>query len=236
MAIHQHHDPVLLITWRAVGRTSSPAILTSPVLLFGSSCRSIFLPTNRCARPASWDSSWGFIGVVIITIRRATGTGRRSLAVRPAGRGVHNASARSISRRNRPDLAPMIPAVFQVTFAVDDHRTVALLFEHRDGARTPRQSSPSVVGISARPADWWFRPFAHWARRGRRSSPTSSGGRITLGDPCSRSPSSARTSRDRAVIAGVGLVNSRFGRRGRSVACRRSRRHSTRVSRAWLLD
>ena len=73
----------------------------------------------------------GFIGVVIITSRGLTGAGSSvtgELAL--LGAAFSYACGAVYSRRNVRGLAPMIPAVFQVTFAAIITGTLALLFEH----------------------------------------------------------------------------------------------------------
>ena len=109
----------------------------------------------------------GFIGVVIITSRGLTGAGSSvtgELAL--LGAAFSYACGAVYSRRNVRGLAPMIPAVFQVTFAAIITGVVALLFEHPWTATPmPRRSSRSCGSGSSGP-DWPIWPSSgcssHW--------------------------------------------------------------------------
>ena len=73
----------------------------------------------------------GFIGVVIITSRGLTGAGSSVIGeLALLGAAFSYACGAVYSRRNVRGMAPMIPAVFQVTFAAIITGSFALLFEH----------------------------------------------------------------------------------------------------------
>src|SRR6185503_18533655 len=125
MAVINITIPFLLITWAEQSVESSlAAILTSPVPLFAIVLSAIFLADE----PIRVN---GFIGVIIITSPGLTGAGSSvtgELALLAAA--FSYACGAVYSRRNVRGLAPMIPAVFQVTFAAIITGVIALLFEH----------------------------------------------------------------------------------------------------------
>ena len=113
----------------------------------------------------------------------------------------------------------MIPAVFQVTFAAIITGTVALLFEHPWTARPDAEAIFSILwlGILGSGLAYLavFRLFAHWgATRTTLVAYLIPVVGIVLGYLVLQEPIDARIILGTGlVIAGVGLVNSRFGRR-----------------------
>ena len=113
----------------------------------------------------------------------------------------------------------MIPAVFQVTFAAIITGTVALLFEHPWTASPDAEAIFSILwlGILGSGLAYLavFRLFAHWgATRTTLVAYLIPVVGITLGYLVLQEPVDARIVFGTAlVIAGIGLVNSRFGRR-----------------------
>ncbi len=132
MAIINITIPFLLITWAEQSVESSlAAILTSPVPLFAIVLSSLFLADEPMRVNGVVGLVVGFIGVVIITSRGLTGAGSSVIGeLALLGAAFSYACGAVYSRRNVRGLAPMIPAVFQVTFAAIITGTVALLFEH----------------------------------------------------------------------------------------------------------
>ena len=132
MAIINITIPFLLITWAEQSVESSlAAILTSPVPLFAIVLSAIFLADEPMRVNGVVGLIVGFIGVVIITSRGLTGSGSSVTGeIALLGAAFSYACGAVYSRRNVRGLAPMIPAVFQVTFAAIITGTVALLFEH----------------------------------------------------------------------------------------------------------
>ena len=111
--------PFLLITWAEQSVESSlAAILTSPVPLFAIVLSSLFLHDEPMRVNGVVGLVVGFIGVVIITSRGLTREGF-SVAGEIAllGAAFSYAAGAVYSRRNVRGVPPMIPAVFQVTFA-----------------------------------------------------------------------------------------------------------------------
>jgi drug/metabolite transporter (DMT)-like permease len=221
MAIVNITIPFLLITWAEQSVESSlAAILTSPVPLFAIVLSSFFLPDEPMRVNGVVGLVVGFIGVVIITSRGLTGEGS-SLAGEIAllGAAFSYAAGAVYSRRNVRGIPPMIPAVFQVTFAALITGTVALLFEHPWTAQPDPQAIFSILwlGILGSGLAYLavFRLFAHWgATRTTLVAYLLPVVGIVLGYLVLDEAVDARLIIGTAlVIAGVGLVNSRFGRR-----------------------
>jgi drug/metabolite transporter (DMT)-like permease len=213
--------PFLLITWAEQSVESSlAAILTSPVPLFAIVLSALFLPDEPMRINGLVGLIVGFIGVVIITSRGLTGTGS-SLAGEIAllGAALSYAAGAVYSRRNVRGLAPMIPAVFQVTFAALITGTIALLFEHPWTATPDAQALFSILWLGLLGSGvaylFVFRLFAHWgATRTTLVAYLLPVVGIVLGYVFLQEPVDGRLIIGTAlVIAGVGLVNSRFGRR-----------------------
>ena len=123
------------------------------------------------------------------------------------------------SRRNVRGLPPMVPAVFQVSFAAIIVGILALLFEHPWTATPDAEAIFSILwlGILGSGLAYLlvFRLFANWgATRTTLIAYVIPAVGIVLGYLVLDEPIDATDHRRHAlVIAGVGLVNSRFGRR-----------------------
>src|SRR4051794_27906363 len=124
--------PFLLITWAEQSVESSlAAILTSPVPLFAIVLSALFLPDEPMRVNGLIGLIVGFVGVVIITSPGLTSgdssvTGELALL----GAAFSYAVGAVYSRRNVRGLPPMVPAVFQVSFAAIFVSVLALLFDH----------------------------------------------------------------------------------------------------------
>jgi drug/metabolite transporter (DMT)-like permease len=213
--------PFLLITWAEQSVESSlAAILTSPVPLFAIVLSALFLPDEPMRVNGLIGLVVGFIGVVIITSRGLTG-GASSVAGEIAllGAALSYAAGAVYSRRNVRGLAPMVPAVFQVTFAMLITATIALLFEHPWTATPDLQAVAAILWLGLLGSGvaylFVFRLFAHWgATRTTLVAYLLPVVGIVLGYVFLQEPIDARIIFGTAlVIAGIGLVNSRFGRR-----------------------
>jgi drug/metabolite transporter (DMT)-like permease len=213
--------PFLLITWAEQSVESSlAAILTSPVPLFAIILSSLFLPDEPIRVNGVVGLVVGFVGVIIITSRGLTGAGSSvSGEIALLGAAFSYACGAVYSRRNVRGLPPMIPAVFQVTFAAVICGTVALLFEHPWTAQPDAQAIFSILwlGILGSGLAYLavFRLFAHWgATRTTLVAYLIPVWGIALGYLVLAEPIDTRIVFGTAlVIAGIGLVNSRFGRR-----------------------
>ncbi len=229
MAVINITIPFLLITWAEQSVESSlAAILTSPVPLFAIVLSSLFLADEPMRVNGVVGLVVGFVGVVIITSRGLTGAGSSVIGeLALLGAAFSYACGAVYSRRNVRGLAPMIPAVFQVTFAAIITGTIALLFEHPWTATPDAEAIFSILwlGILGSGLAYLavFRLFAAWgATRTTLVAYLIPVWGIVLGYLVLQEPVDARIVIGTAlVIAGIGVVNSRFGRRrlfGRTAA------------------
>jgi drug/metabolite transporter (DMT)-like permease len=221
MAIINITIPFLLITWAEQSVESSlAAILTSPVPLFAIVLSALFLHDEPLRLNGLIGLVVGFIGVIIITSRGLTGAGS-SLAGELAliGATISYAAGAVYSRRNVRGLPAMIPAVFQVSFAAVITGVVALLFEQPWTATPDTQAVFAILWLGILGSGlaylFVFRLFAHWgATRTTLVAYVIPVVGIALGYLVLAEPIDARIVIGTAlVIAGIGLVNSRFGRR-----------------------
>jgi drug/metabolite transporter (DMT)-like permease len=221
MAVINITIPFLLITWAEQSVESSlAAILTSPVPLFAIVLSSVFLADEPMRVNGVVGLVVGFIGVVIITSRGLTGEGSSvtgELAL--LGAAFSYACGAVYSRRNVRGLPPMIPAVFQVTFAAIITGVIALLIEEPWTAQPDSEAIFSILWLGILGSGlaylFVFRLFAAWgATRTTLVAYLIPVVGIVLGYLVLQEPVDARIIVGTAlVIAGVGLVNSRFGRR-----------------------
>src|SRR6476660_9713069 len=168
MAIVNITIPFLLITWAEQSVDSSlAAILTSPVPLFAIILSALFLADEPIRVNGVAGLIVGFVGVVIITSRGLTGAGSSVIGeLALLGAAFSYVCGAVYSRRNVRGLAPMIPAVFQVTFAAIITGTIALLFEHPWTATPDAEAIFSILwlGILGSGLAYLavFRLFAAW--------------------------------------------------------------------------
>jgi drug/metabolite transporter (DMT)-like permease len=221
MALVNITIPFLLITWAEQSVASSlAAILTSPVPLFAIILSAVFLADEPMRVNGVAGLIVGFIGVIIITSPGLTGanssiTGEIALL----GAAFSYAVGAVYSRRNVRGLPPMVPAVFQVSFAAIIVSTFALLFEHPWTATPDAEAIFSILwlGIFGSGLAYLlvFRLFSNWgATRTTLIAYVIPPVGIILGFLVLDEPIDARILLGTAlVVAGVGLVNSRFGRR-----------------------
>ena len=221
MAVINITIPFLLITWAEQSVESSlAAILTSPVPLFAIVLSSIFLHDEPMRVNGVVGLVVGFIGVVIITSRGLTGEGSSVIGeLALLGAAFSYACGAVYSRRNVRGLAPMIPAVFQVTFAAIITGVVALLFEAPWTATPDAEAIFSILWLGILGSGlaylFVFRLFANWgATRTTLVAYLIPVVGIVLGYLVLAEPIDATIIIGTAlVIAGIGLVNSKFGRR-----------------------
>lgn len=221
MAIINITIPFLLITWAEQSVESSlAAILTSPVPLFAIVMSALFLHDEPLRLNGLVGLIVGFIGVVIITSRGLTGAGS-SVAGELAllGATISYAAGAVYARRNVRGLPAMIPAVFQVSFAAVITGAVALVAEHPWTATPDSQAIFAILWLGILGSGFAylfvFRLFAHWgATRTTLVAYLIPVVGIALGYLVLAEPLDGRIIIGTAlVIAGIGLVNSRFGRR-----------------------
>ncbi|HEV7603975.1 MAG TPA: DMT family transporter, partial [Candidatus Limnocylindrales bacterium] len=220
MAIINITIPFLLITWAEQSVDSSlAAILTSPVPLFAIVLSSLFLADEPMRVNGLAGLVVGFVGVIIVTSRGLTAAGSSLTGeIALLGAAFSYACGAVYSRRNVRGLAPMIPATFQVTFAAILTGTLAILFEHPWTARPDGQAIFSILWLgifgSGLAYLFVFRLFAHWgATRTTLVAYLLPPVGIVLGFLVLQEPVDARLILGTGlIIAGVGLVNSRYGR------------------------
>ncbi|MFL5674475.1 MAG: DMT family transporter [Chloroflexota bacterium] len=221
MAIVNITIPFLLITWAEQSVDSSlAAILTSPVPLFAIVLSALFLADEPMRVNGVVGLIVGFIGVIIITSPGLTG-GNSSVSGELAllGAAFSYAVGAVYSRRNVRGLPPMIPAVFQVSFAAIIVTVLALVVEHPWTATPDTEAIFSILwlGIFGSGLAYLlvFRLFSHWgATRTTLIAYVIPPVGIVLGVLVLHEPIDARIILGTAlVVAGVGLVNSKFGRR-----------------------
>jgi drug/metabolite transporter (DMT)-like permease len=221
MAIVNITIPFLLITWAEQSVDSSlAAILTSPVPLFAIILSALFLADEPIRVNGVAGLIVGFVGVIIITSPGLT-SGNSSITGELAllGAAFSYAVGAVYSRRNVRGLPPMIPAVFQVSFAAIIVSVFALLFEHPWTATPNAEAVFSILWLGIFGSGFAyllvFRLFQHWgATRTTLIAYVIPPVGIVLGVLVLNEPIDARIIIGTAlVVAGVGLVNSRFGRR-----------------------
>ena len=221
MAIINITIPFILITWAEQSVESSlAAILTSPVPLFAIVLSALFLHDEPLRLNGLVGLIVGFIGVIIITSRGLTGAGS-SLAGEIAllGAAICYAAGAFYARRNVRGLPAMIPAVFQVSFAAVITGAVALATEQPWTATPDTQAIFAILWLGVLGSGFAylfvFRLFAHWgATRTTLVAYLIPVVGIALGYLVLGEPLDGRIIVGTAlVIAGIGLVNSRFGQR-----------------------
>jgi drug/metabolite transporter (DMT)-like permease len=221
MAIVNIVIPFVLITWAEQSVDSSiAAILTSAVPLFAIVIAPLFLHDEPIRVNGVAGLGIGFVGVIILTsndlsVADADLTGEIALL----GAALSYAVGAVYSRRNMRGIPPMIPAVFQVTFALIISGAIALVLERPWDARPDLEAVFSILwlGILGSGLAYLavFRLFATWgATRTTLVAYLIPVWGIILGFLVLAEPIDGRLLVGTAlVIGGMALVNSRFGRR-----------------------
>ena len=213
--------PFLLITWAEQSVESSlAAVLTSMVPLFTVVLAPLFIHDEPLRVNAVVGLAIGFIGVVVLTSRELTGNGSTLLAdLALVGAALCYGAGAVYARRNVRGVAPLIPAVFQVTFAFLVSATFALLLEHPWTARPGPQSvfAMLMLGVFGSGVAYlcFFRLLSRWgATRTTLVAYVLPVVGIILGFVVLQEPLDGRIIVGTAlVIGGIGLVNSHYGRR-----------------------
>ena len=220
MAVVNIAVPFLLITWaeRSV-ESSLAAILTSIVPLFAVVIAPLFIEDEAMRINGVAGLAIGFIGVVVLTGGGLSGASSDLLSeIALVGASLSYAVGAVYARRNIRGLPTMIPAVFQVTFAMIITGTIAIVVEH------PWTIQPTLAGVGA--IVWlgifgsgfaylaFFRLLSHWgATRTTAVAYLLPVVAIALGFLVLGEQIDARTVIGTLlIIGGVALVNSRFGR------------------------
>ena len=223
--------PFALITWAERSVDSAlAAILTSVVPLFAVVLAPLFIADEPLRINGIVGLAIGFVGVIVLT-GAGLGTGNSNLLGEIAllAASVSYAAGAVYSRRNIRGLPPMIPAVFQVSFAFVISGVLALVLEHPWTARPDLIAVGAIVWLGLLGSGLaylaFFRLLGHWgATRTTGVAYLLPIVGIVLGFVVLSEPIDARTIVGTAlVIVGLALVNSRYGQqlvfgRGRAVA------------------
>jgi drug/metabolite transporter (DMT)-like permease len=221
MAVVNIVIPFALITWAEQSVDSSiAAILSSAVPLFAIVIAPLFLHDEPIRVNGLIGLAVGFVGVIVLTsndlsIAGADVTGEIALL----GAALSYAVGAVYARRNMRGVPPMIPAVFQVTFAMLIAGTIAIVLEHPWDARPDGEAIFSILwlGILGSGLAYlaMFRLLAVWgATRTTLVAYEIPVVGIVLGFLVLNEPIDGRLLIGTAlVVGGVALVNSRFGRR-----------------------
>jgi drug/metabolite transporter (DMT)-like permease len=214
--------PFTLITWAEQSVDSALAsILNSTVPLFVIVIAPAFLPDEPIRLNGVIGLAVGFAGVLLLVspgLAAADGNPLGELAL--LGSSLAYAAGNVYARRNVRGLAPLVPAVFQVTFALLIVGTLALVLESPwEMAPPDAQAWFSVVwlGIFGSGLAYlaYFRLLSRWgATRTSLVAYLLPIVGISLGFLVLQEPLDATLLGGTAlVIAGVALVNGRWGRR-----------------------
>jgi drug/metabolite transporter (DMT)-like permease len=214
--------PFALITWAEQSVDSAlAAILNSTVPLMVIVIAPMFLPDEPIRVNGLLGLAIGFAGVVLIVspgLMGATATAAGQLAL--LGSSLAYAVGNVYSRRNVRGLPPMIPAVFQVTFALVTVGLIALVLERPwETARPDFEAWFSVIWLGILGSGMaylaYFRLLSRWgATRTSLVAYLLPIVGIVLGFLVLQEPIDVTLIAGTAlVIAGVALVNGRWGRR-----------------------
>ena len=213
--------PFGLITWAEQSVDSSlAAILTAPVPLFAIVIAPFFLHDEPIRVNGVIGLLVGFVGVVILTSRDlSVGDADLSGEIALLGAAFSYAIGAVYARRNMRGVPPLIPAVFQVSFALVVSGAIALLTERPWEARPDQEAIFSILwlGIVGSGLAYLavFRLFAAWgATRTTMVAYEIPVVGIVLGFLVLAEPVDIRLLIGTGlVVGGVALVNSPYGRR-----------------------
>ena len=214
--------PFALITWAEQSVDSAlAAILNSTVPLMVIVIAPMFLPDEPIRLNGLLGLAIGFAGVVLIVspgLMGATATAAGQLAL--LGSSLAYAIGNVYARKNVRGLPPMIPAVFQVTFALVTVGLIALVLERPwETARPDVEAWFSVIWLGILGSGMaylaYFRLLSRWgATRTSLVAYLLPIVGIVLGFLVLQEPIDVTLIAGTAlVIAGVALVNGRWGRR-----------------------
>jgi drug/metabolite transporter (DMT)-like permease len=223
MAVINIVIPFALITWAEQSVQSSvAAILVSAVPLFAIVIAPLVLPDEPIRLNGVVGLLIGFVGVVVLTSRGLlSGGGSSDISGEVAllGASLAYAAGAVYSRKNMRGVRPMIPAVFQVTFAAIIATSLAFLTEHPLDLRPAPDALFAIVwlGILGSGLAYLinFRLLAAWgATRTTLVAYLIPVVGIVLGYVVLGETVDGRLLLGTAlVVGGVAIVNSRWGRR-----------------------
>jgi len=142
--------PFFLITWGEQSPSMDSAlaaILNSTVPLFVLVLAPLFLPDERITLPRFAGLVVGFVGVIVLFAPGLVNLDDHDFLAEAAllGSALSYAAGVVYSRRNVQGLRPMIPALFQVGFALVISSVLALVFEQPIGRVAP--APEAIVAI-----------------------------------------------------------------------------------------
>ena len=214
--------PFSLITWAELTVESALAsILTAPVPLFVIVIAAIFLRDERITANRIAGLVAGFVGVAVLVgfDPAAVAAGDLAGEIALLGATLSYACGAVYARRNVHGLRPMIPAVFQVGFALVMVATLTLVFERPFEVNVTPEAWFSVVWLGLFGSGLaylvFFRILGRWgATRTSMVAYLLPVFGITLGALVLNEPVDARLLIGTGlVIGGIALVNSRYGAR-----------------------
>jgi drug/metabolite transporter (DMT)-like permease len=214
--------PFSLITWaEQTVHSSLAAILTAPVPLFVIVIAAIFLHDERITVNRLAGLVVGFVGVAILVgfDPAAIASGDIAGEIALIGATLSYACGAVYARRNIHGLRPMIPALFQVGFALVMVATLTLVFERPFDVAIKPEAWLAVIWLGLLGSGLayllFFRTLGRWgATRTSMVAYLLPVFGITLGALVLSEPVDARLLVGTAlVIGGVALVNSRYGTR-----------------------
>ena len=224
--------PFSLITWAEQSVASSlAAILTATVPLFVIVIAALALRDEPMTVNRVVGLAIGFAGVVLLTGGGAPGGAGEPLAlIALIGAAVSYAIGAVYARRTITGLRPMMPAVFQVTFALVISAGLALVFERPFELRPSGEAIVSIVWLGLLGSGLaylaFFRLLRTWgATRTSLVAYVMPAVGIVLGTLVANEPIDLRiVAGTLLVIGGIALVNSRIGRRELFVRSARTER------------
>jgi drug/metabolite transporter (DMT)-like permease len=214
--------PFALITWGEQTIDSSLAtILNATVPLFVIVLAPLFLPDEPITLNRLVGLAVGFAGVVVLFAPDLVNVGDGDLSGELAliGSSISYAAGNVYARRNVRGLRPMIPALFQVGFALVISGVLALLIERPIGRITPAPEAwIAVVWLGILGSGFaylaYFRLLRDWgATRTSLVAYLLPVVGISLGSLAGEPVTLTRLVGTALIIGGVALVNSRYGSR-----------------------
>ncbi len=214
--------PFFLITWGEQSMDSAlAAILNSTVPLFVIVLAPLFLPDEQVTVNRVVGLAVGFVGVVVLFVPDLgvlEGNGLLGwLAL--IGSAVSYAAGNVYAKRNVKGLRPMIPALFQVTFALAISAVLALVIERPIGrVAVTAEALFAVVWLGVLGSGFaylgYFRLLRDWgATRTSLVAYLLPVFGIALGLLRGEPITGSRILGTALIIGGVALVNSRYGKR-----------------------
>ncbi|MCA1588447.1 MAG: DMT family transporter [Chloroflexi bacterium] len=214
--------PFSLITWAEQSVTSAlAAILTAPVPLFVILIAAVFLKDERITANRLVGLAIGLVGVAVLVGFDAGDLASGTLVAEIAlvGAAASYAAGGVYARRTMRGLRPMIPALFQVTFALVIAGTLALIFERPTELPFTLEAIFAVIWLGVLGSGLayllFFRLLDRWgATRTAMVAYLLPVFGIVLGAVVLSEPVDTRLVMGTGlVIAGIALVNSKYGSR-----------------------